>query len=428
MDQIRARNQRALIAVVQVAALSCWFSASAVAPGMQRDLDLGGTGAVLLTSSVQVGFVVGAVASAVLNLADRVPTAVLYAVSAFLAAACTALIPAVATGLRETLALRVLTGIALAGVYPVGMKLMASWSEPARRGRALGLLVGALTLGSAVPQLIRGLRDLPWPGVLLAASAVTAAGGLAALLLVRRGPNLDTGRTHLEPAYALRMYRQRGPRLVNLGYLGHMWELYAVWTWLPTFVLLSQRDAGGSTGAVVNLTSFLAIGVAGVLGCWLGGVASDRFGRAPAAVTAMVASGTCCLLAAAVLRDARGRARLLPVRLGSRGDRRLRGVLHRTDRDRGPAVRRHRAHRADRDRLPAHRGDHPRGAGAGRCRRLAVRLPRARDRATVRGGRDGPVRTRASRGHDPSGPSLSGATTIRARVCSRRSLTVPGRP
>ena len=297
MDNSRAHHQRVLIAAVQVAALSCWFSASAVAPGMQRDLDLGATGAVLLTSSVQVGFVVGAVSSAVLNLADRVPTAVLYAVSAFLAATFTAMIPAVATGLPETLALRALTGIALAGVYPVGMKLMASWSEPARRGRALGLLVGALTLGSAVPQLIRGLRDLPWPGVLLAAAAVTAAGGLAALILVRAGPNLDTGRIHLEPAYAIRMYRQRGPRLANLGYLGHMWELYAVWTWLPTFVLLSQQEAGGSTGAVVNLTSFLAIGVAGVLGCWLGGVASDRFGRAPAAVTAMVVSGTCCLLA-----------------------------------------------------------------------------------------------------------------------------------
>ena len=297
MEAARARNQRALIAVAQVAALSCWFSASAVAPGMQQDLDLGATGAVLLTSSVQVGFVVGALSSAVLNLADRVPIGVLYAMSAFLAAACTALIAAFATGLPETLVLRVLTGMALAGVYPVGMKLMASWSEPARRGRALGLLVGALTLGSAVPQLIRGLRDLPWPAVLLAAAAVTAAGGLTALVLVRAGPHLQTDGIHLEPAYALRMFRERGPRLANLGYLGHMWELYALWTWLPTFVLLSQREAGGSTGAVVNLTSFLAIGVAGVLGCWLGGVASDRFGRAPAAVTAMVVSGTCCLLA-----------------------------------------------------------------------------------------------------------------------------------
>jgi MFS family permease len=297
VDATRARNQRALIAVVQVAALSCWFSASAVAPGMQQELDLGATGAVLLTSSVQVGFVVGALSSAALNLADRVPTAFLYAMSAFLAAACTALIAAFATGLPETLVLRVFTGMALAGVYPVGMKLMASWSEPARRGRALGLLVGALTLGSAVPQLIRGLQDLPWPGVLLAAAGVTAAGGLTAVLLVRPGPHLQPGGIHLEPAYALRMFRERGPRLANLGYLGHMWELYALWTWLPTFVLLSQREAGGSTGAVVNLTSFLAIGVAGVLGCWLGGVASDRFGRAPAAVTAMVVSGTCCLLA-----------------------------------------------------------------------------------------------------------------------------------
>lgn len=297
MDATRARNQRALIAMVQVAALSCWFSASAVAPGMQRDLDLGATGAVLLTSSVQVGFVIGAVSSAALNLADRIPAAGLYAISAFLAATCTALIAVIANGLTETLVLRVLTGMALAGVYPVGMKLMASWSEPARRGRALGLLVGALTLGSAVPQLIRGVQDLPWPGVLLAAAAVTAAGGATALLLVRAGPHLQTGGIHLEPAYALRMFRELGPRLANLGYLGHMWELYALWTWLPTFVLFSQREAGGSTGAVVNLTSFLAIGVAGVLGCWLGGVASDRIGRAPAAVTAMVVSGSCCLLA-----------------------------------------------------------------------------------------------------------------------------------
>ena len=281
---------------MQVAALSCWFSASAVAPGLQQDLGIGDTAAVLLTSSVQLGFVVGALVSAIVNLPDRIPPTVLYGASAVAAAAFTALLPLVAGGAASAILLRFLTGVVLAGVYPVGMKLMAAWTTPAQRGRALGILVGALTLGSAVPQLIRGVEDLSWSGVLFAASAVTLAGGVVAILLVRPGPNLQTRATSFDPVYAVRMFTQRAPRLANLGYLGHMWELYALWTWLPTFVLMSQAERGGSTGSVVNLTAFVAIGIAGVLGCLAGGYASDAFGRAPAAVTALVVSGSCCLL------------------------------------------------------------------------------------------------------------------------------------
>lgn len=294
-----ARRQRALVAVVQLAGLSCWFSATAVAPGLRADLGISSGWAVLLTSSVQLGFVTGALASAVLNLSDRVAPPRLVAVSAAAAAGATALLPALADGLVPALVLRFLTGVALAGVYPVNMKIMASWSTPAQRGRAFGVLIGALTLGSAVPQLIRGLEDLPWQGVMFGAALVTLVGGVLAATTLRVGPDLPASAPVLDPAYALRMFRHEAPRLANLGYFGHMWELYALWTWLPAFVLASQEARGGSTGAVVNLTAFAAIGVAGAVGCVAGGVMSDRLGRSPAAVTALVVSGSCCALSPA---------------------------------------------------------------------------------------------------------------------------------
>ena len=291
-----ARRQRALIAVVELFGLSCWFSATAVAPSLRSDLGISSGWSVLLTSSVQIGFVLGALTSAVLNVADRFAPTRVVATSAVAAATCTALLPVLAHGLASALALRFLTGVALAGVYPVGMKLMASWSTPQQRGRAFGVLIGALTLGSAVPQLIRGLEHLSWQGVMLGASLVTLAGAVLAATTLRVGPNLQRSAPVLDPAYAVRMFAQRGPRLANLGYFGHMWELYALWTWLPTFVLASQQARGGSTGPVVNLTAFAAIGLAGAAGCLAGGVMSDRIGRAPAAVTALAISGTCCLL------------------------------------------------------------------------------------------------------------------------------------
>lgn len=291
----RPMRQRMLIAAVQVAALSSWFSASAVAPSLSRQFDLGSNVAVLLTSSVQLGFVLGALLSTVLNLADRIPTPLLYGGSAFVAAGCTALLPVLPAGFASILVLRLATGAALAGVYPVGLKLMASWSEPATRGRTLGILVGALTLGSAVPELIRGVEGLSWQDVLLVAAGVTALGGLAAIVFVRPGPNLDTRPVALDPRYAVRLFADRAPRAAMLGYLGHMWELYALWTWLPTFVLFSQRRAGGSTGSIVNITAFMAIGVAGVAGCLIGGFASDRVGRVRAAVAAMIVSALCCV-------------------------------------------------------------------------------------------------------------------------------------
>jgi MFS family permease len=160
------------------------------------------------------------------------------------------------------------------------------------------VLVGALTLGSALPQLINGLSGLPWQGVLAAAAALGVMAAVLAVLLVRPGPHLAGGGTRHRPRYAVEMFRERGPLLANLGYFGHMWELYALWTWLPAFLLASTVRNGAPTPsrAVLGLVAFAVIGIAGAAGCLLGGWASDRYGRAPTAGAALVVSGACCAL------------------------------------------------------------------------------------------------------------------------------------
>ena len=293
----RPGAQRALIAAVQVLSLAVWFSASAVVPALRVEWELSGPAAVWLTASVQLGFVAGAVTSTALNLADRVAPHLLMAVCSLLAAACTFLIALSVTGLAGAVPLRFLTGVFLAGVYPVGMKVTASWAPPAGRGLAFGILIGALTLGSALPHLIGGLGDLPWRGVMAAAAGCAVLGALVAATLVREGPQFAAGaRPRPYPRYALTMFRQRHPRLVNLGYFGHMWELYALWTWLPSFLLAGAAARTGRADADAGLLAFLSIGVAGVAGCLAGGWAADRFGRPRAAFTALVVSGACCLV------------------------------------------------------------------------------------------------------------------------------------
>ncbi|MFS8102295.1 MFS transporter [Lentzea alba] len=277
--------QRAAIALVQVLGLAVWFSMSAVVPSLRHEWGISAGAAVWLTASVQLGFVTGAVGATVLNLADRVRPHLLLAISAAAGAGFTLLLALGVDGLWAAIPLRFLTGVALAGVYPVGMKLMASWSETRNRGRALGVLIGALTLGSALPHVF---GRLPWREVLTTAAAIAFVGALVAFFVVRPGPFLTATTAQLNPRYAVQMFRERKPRLVNLGYFGHMWELYALWTWLPTFLI--------SANAPTGLAVFLTMGVAGAVGCLIGGWAADRFGRAPAAVGALTVSGACCLL------------------------------------------------------------------------------------------------------------------------------------
>ncbi|WP_082398824.1 MULTISPECIES: MFS transporter [unclassified Pseudonocardia] len=287
-------GQRALVAVVQVLGLAVWFSASAVLPELRAEWGIGTTAGVWLTCSVQLGFAAGAVVSSVLTLADRVRPERLLAGGAAAAAGCTLLLAAVADGPLLALVLRAATGMCLALVYPVGMKIMTSWSGPERRARDLGVLVGALTVGSALPHLIGGVPALPWRAVLAGATLCGLAAAALAWCLVRPGP-AHAPAPPPDPRYAVRMLRERGPRLVVLGYLGHMWELYAMWTWLGAAL------ASGDPGPGEHLLVFVATGLGGAAGCVLGGRAADRWGRVPVIATALVASGLCCLLSPLLL-------------------------------------------------------------------------------------------------------------------------------
>jgi MFS family permease len=291
-----AVRQLALVSVVQVLAVSTWFAASAAAPALRAEWDIGRVGEALLTVGVQLGFVVGALASAATNLPDRVHPPRLMGIGAGLAAVATLLTALVADGPALAVVLRVVTGVALALVYPVGMKIVVSWFAD-RRGLAVSVMVGSLTLGSIFPQLVAGSLGPAWRTALVV-TAVLA--GLAAVLQrwIVVGP-LVTRSDGFHPGVVLDVWRSRAPRLANLGYLGHMWELYAVWAWAPAYLTASllARDEPAPR-ATVGLLVFVAFGVGGLGGCLLAGLVGDRWGRARAAAGAMVVSGSCCLLAA----------------------------------------------------------------------------------------------------------------------------------
>ncbi|MGN0096903.1 MAG: MFS transporter [Corynebacterium sp.] len=286
--------QRGTVALVQVLCLATWFSASAVVPSLQDEWGISLSASVWLTASTQVGFVVGAVVSALANLADRIPAPLLLSASAVGAAATTVAFTLIADGLAVAVPLRLLTGVFLAGVYPVGMKIMTSWSPGTRRGRSLGILIGALTLGSTLPHLI-GTVDVDWRVLMAAAAGVTTAGAVLALLVLTTGPYLSSGTTVPNPHYLTTLITRRRPRLINIGYLGHMWELYALWTWFPLFAAAAVA-ARGAADQTLSLWTFVVIGGAGVVGCLLGGWAADRFGRRGTAAVALTVSGLCCLL------------------------------------------------------------------------------------------------------------------------------------
>lgn len=289
--------QRGLIALVQVLVMGVWFSASAVVPALARQWHMSAGSAAWLTTPVQAGFVAGAVGSAVLGLADRMRPHVLLAGCAAGAAGCTLVMALFADGPSAAVPLRFATGAFLAGVYPVGIKLMASWSRPAGRALAMGVLIGALTLGSALPHLIGGLWRLDWRAVLAASAAIAFAGAIMAGALIRPGPQVPLAGRANRPRQALALFAGSGPRLVSLAYFGHMWELYALWTWLPAFLAASSTaPAGLPAAAVSGIDAFLVIGVAGLAGCLIGGWAADRAGRVATAAAALAISGACCLL------------------------------------------------------------------------------------------------------------------------------------
>ena len=286
----------AVLATAELLAMAPWFSASAVAPALAGAWRLGAAGTAELTISVQLGFVAGAFVSAILTLADIWSARRLVAGSAVAAGLATvgvALSPGPTTGIG----FRLLTGVALAGVYPPGMKIAAGWFREAR-GWAVGILVGALTLGSAAPHLVRwAVPGEAWRTVLGVAAASAFLGAVLVLRVPHDGPFAAPSRPFSWSA-APRILRDRAVLLANLGYLGHMWELYAMWTWMAAFVAASETARLVGTGDVRGVASLVTFGVVGIgaVGCWLGGSYADRWGRTRVTSAAMVVSGSCCLV------------------------------------------------------------------------------------------------------------------------------------
>ena len=282
-----------VLAVALVLAMSTWFSASAVVPQLREEWGLGDGGAAWLTIAVQLGFVAGAVLSSLFNLSDVLPVRTVMIVAA-LGAAAANLGLLVATGPGLALPLRFLTGAFLAGLYPPALKLMATWFTKGR-GTALGVMVGALTLGSALPHLVNALGGLEWRTVIAATSGATAAGALVVWTLVREGP-FPFPRAVFDVRQEGLVFGDRKVLLTSLGYFGHMWELYAMWAWFVVFFRASLAESGTADGAYAAGATFAVIGV-GALGCYAGGVLGDRWGQAQLNVWSLTVSGACAVLA-----------------------------------------------------------------------------------------------------------------------------------
>ena len=283
-----------LLSLSVLFSMAVYLSASAVVPALTQLWSLGDGGRSWLTMSVQLGFVIGALVSAFTNLADMLPAPRLMAFSAFLASLSTALIAFIASSFPVALILRLLTGFFLVGVYPVGMKIIATWTRK-DRGLGIGLLVGALTIGSASPHIVNALGGVSnWKQVIYSSAAFAAFGGLIALLFIREGPY--RGPTpKFNWKYVGEVMRQRDLLLANAGYLGHMWELFAMWAWIQVF-LVASFQYNGLNETWASAVAFAVIGI-GALGSILAGQLADRFGRTTVTITSLLISGICSLLA-----------------------------------------------------------------------------------------------------------------------------------
>jgi MFS family permease len=285
------RASIAIIAICQVGAMALWFSASAALPSLVDEFHLSSFMQAALTSGVQAGFVVGCIVSAILGLPDRVDPRRLIALSALVGAIANALLLVVDPSTVIAPLLRFVTGVALAGVYPVGMKLASTWAQ-GDTGLMIGILVGALTLGSASPHLFNAFGGVAWR-IPVGFATLTALGAAMVIGFAGLGPNRAPS-PRFDPRAVLTAWRDVPLRLANLGYLGHMWELYAMWAWIVVFLhasfALSLAPDVAPTAA--KLAAFATV-ASGAIGCVAAGFLADRLGRTTLTIVSMAISGSC---------------------------------------------------------------------------------------------------------------------------------------
>jgi len=293
-------GQLAVLGIGTLLAMAPSFSAAAVAPVLRDEWGTTGLELPLLQVVVQVGFAAGAIGLAVLGAPDVIPGPRLFAAGALIAAVANLGFALLAADPGSAMPFRIVTGAALAAVYPVAMKLAAGWFRR-DRGLAIGVVNGALTVGVALPFLFRGLgvyAGLDWRPVVLLASIVAVVGGLLVWRLGRTGP-LDVPAPRFSPAIAAAAFREPSVRLATLGYFGHMWELFAMWTWVPLFLLASFAASGVTDPGLASLVAFVAV-AAGGPGSALAGALADRVGRTTTTIGALAVSGSSAILAGAL--------------------------------------------------------------------------------------------------------------------------------
>lgn len=276
--------------------MSLWFVSAAIMPDMLREVELSPTRQAALSSGVQAGFVIGALASAILGLADRFDPRRLFAASAVGAGLVNLVLLVVTPGSGAAILARVATGALLAGVYPVGMKIIVGWGDR-DRGFLVGILVGALTLGTASPHLIVLAGGSDWRVTVIAASVASILAGLVCLLIAL-GPHHSIA-PRFNPKVIASAWTNKRVRLAYAGYLGHMWELYAMWAWIGTAVAVSYSATMAPLDAewFAKMTAFIAI-AAGSIGSIVAGKLADRIGKAEVTIVAMTLSGGAALATA----------------------------------------------------------------------------------------------------------------------------------